>query len=47
MRSEFSLFLGCRDSFVMYEENPGIPVFNCQRLKGGQESMKDGGPWRQ
>lgn len=37
MRSEaymVSLFLGFRDSFVIYEENPGVPVFSWQRLKG-------------
>lgn len=33
MRSEIyliSLSLGCRDSFIAYEVNPGVPVYNCQ-----------------
>lgn len=48
MRSEaymVSLLLECRDSFITYEENPGVPLFNCQRLKGGQESLRNGGHW--
>lgn len=39
-----SVFLERRDSFSTYEENPGVLIFNCQRLKG-QESLRNGGHW--
>lgn len=48
MRSEvymISLSLEYRDSFITYEENPGVPLYNCQRLNGGQESLRNGGLW--
>lgn len=44
MRSEvcmISFSLGY--SFIAYEENPGVLVYDCQRLKGGQESLRNGG----